>query len=186
MGMKKGTKIKRKVGGKIKDIEGNRYGKLIVVEYTGNTKQQSSVWLCKCDCGKETFAQAHQLKRGYKKSCGCLKNKLSYGESSRNAVFRRYKIQAKKRELDFQLTLGEFLNLTKKVCAYCGDAPSQIYKRDNGHGEFVYNGIDRINSNKGYVKKNCVTSCGRCNIMKNNLTQKEFYSHIEKIFKRCK
>lgn len=170
--------------GKVKNIAGERFGKLVVIEYTGKIESQSSVWKCICDCGNETFAQAHQLKRGFKKSCGCLKNKLSFGESSFNAILRRYKHQAQKRSIDFFLEKEEFREITQQNCYYCGIEPSQKYSRDNAYGEFVYNGIDRIDSFKPYSKENCVPCCWLCNVMKHNLSQNEFYSHIKLILER--
>lgn len=50
------------------DITGRRFGKLIVIEYVGNSK-----WKCKCDCGNDTIVLAENLKKGHTKSCGCLK-----------------------------------------------------------------------------------------------------------------
>lgn len=55
----------------IKDIRGRRFGRLVVISYAG-VRNQKSVWLCKCDCGKETLSVRGQLTSGIKKSCGCL------------------------------------------------------------------------------------------------------------------
>ena len=44
------------------------------------------------------------------------------------------------------------------------------------------NGIDRIDSNIGYIKENCVSCCWTCNKMKNNFSQKEFLEKINKIY----
>lgn len=32
----------------------------------------STVWRCRCDCGKEVLSSLRQLSSGYRKSCGCL------------------------------------------------------------------------------------------------------------------
>lgn len=100
-----------------------------------------------------------------------------------NAIFRRYNIQAKKRNLIFELTKNEFLEITQRNCFYCNDKPSQIYKRDNGFGEFTYNGIDRKNNNIGYCLDNCVSCCWTCNVMKTNMEERNFYDHMIKILK---
>ncbi len=54
-----------------KDLTGQRFGMLLVraYEFVGTRK---SVWICDCDCGIETRADGPSLKRGKKKSCGCL------------------------------------------------------------------------------------------------------------------
>lgn len=59
---------------RIKDLTGKRFGRLIVIKYTGKTdKRHNTLWLCKCDCGNITEANSYKLKNGEIKSCGCLK-----------------------------------------------------------------------------------------------------------------
>ena len=57
------------------DETGNRYGKLVVLQ-EAKTKNPTGgcMWICKCDCGKLVLADGHELRRGKKKSCGCLNN----------------------------------------------------------------------------------------------------------------
>ena len=45
----------------------------------------------------------------------------------------------------------------------------------------MVNGIDRIDSSKGYVFDNCVPCCKHCNIMKMTMTIDEFINKIKKI-----
>ena len=56
--------------GSLIDEVGNRYGRLTVLERAG-TKRRSATWKVLCDCGVETTATSHALRRGEKKSCGC-------------------------------------------------------------------------------------------------------------------
>lgn len=56
--------------------------------------------------------------------------------------------------------------------------------QDKNLPPFKCNGIDRINSNKGYEKDNCVSCCPICNRMKLDLSLEDFYAHIEKIYKK--
>ena len=44
------------------------FGRLKAVKYHPNTKK----WECICECGNKVYASVDSLKRGYKKSCGCL------------------------------------------------------------------------------------------------------------------
>lgn len=56
-----------------KDLTGMRFGKLVCIEPTEQRGTSGgTVWLCKCDCGKECLAVSTQLTQGYKRSCGCL------------------------------------------------------------------------------------------------------------------
>lgn len=57
---------------------GDRFGRLVVREKARWNKQaRKTYWLLACDCGAEVLAFASQLKRGRKKSCGCLLKDLS-------------------------------------------------------------------------------------------------------------
>jgi len=53
---------------KLIDISGQTFGRLQVI----SKGEESRIWLCKCACGNETKATGSSLRRGAKKSCGCL------------------------------------------------------------------------------------------------------------------
>lgn len=56
-----------------KDLTGLRFGNLVCLEPTEErTKNGSTIWRCRCDCGNECLAVSSQLLKGYKKSCGCV------------------------------------------------------------------------------------------------------------------
>ena len=63
--------------GKFKDLTGQRFGRLTVVERAENKKDRV-MWRCRCDCGNEHIVRANSLVTGRCKSCGCLqKEKVS-------------------------------------------------------------------------------------------------------------
>ena len=55
--------------------EGNRYGKLTVIEEYGRDKNGRVLWRCLCDCGNEKIALGKTLRAGLCNSCGCLKSR---------------------------------------------------------------------------------------------------------------
>ena len=60
---------------KIKDISGQRFGRLTVIENAPKPKDcklETSFWRCRCDCGNEKIVSKVCLKNGNTKSCGCL------------------------------------------------------------------------------------------------------------------
>jgi hypothetical protein len=59
--------------GKIKDLTGQKFGRLTVINRTENNTCNRTSWLCICDCGKTTIATSHNMKNGDKQSCGCYK-----------------------------------------------------------------------------------------------------------------
>lgn len=66
----------------------------------------------------------------------------------------------KRQTMDYLLTKEKIREFLLSSCNYCG-----IEK---------CNGIDRVDSNKGYVEDNCVGCCKRCNFMKYTMGQKQF------------
>ena len=59
--------------GRAKDIRGQRFNKLIVIDRVEN-KGKKVQWLCQCDCGNYTIVDTGHLKDGHVQSCGCLKH----------------------------------------------------------------------------------------------------------------
>jgi len=58
---------------KVKNIKGNKYGRLTVLEYDESSAGSGTAkWICKCDCGNKTTAATSSLTTGHTKSCGCL------------------------------------------------------------------------------------------------------------------
>lgn len=55
--------------------EGNKYGKLTVIEEAGRDKDGRVLWRCQCDCGNEKITLGKSLRAGLVLSCGCLHSK---------------------------------------------------------------------------------------------------------------
>lgn len=56
---------------KSNDLQGQRFGKLLVIEWTGERKAGQLVWRCGCECGRETTVRGPLLLSGQVKTCGC-------------------------------------------------------------------------------------------------------------------
>lgn len=72
---------------KIRDITGERFGKLIAQYPTGEkTKQGSFIWHCVCDCGNECdISVANLVGDGHTRSCGCI---ASLGEQKIEEILK--------------------------------------------------------------------------------------------------
>ena len=70
------TKENRKAA--VKNLSGQRFGHLLVLEWRG-TINRNSRYLVRCDCGKEYEVYASNLTSGATQSCGCIKE--SHGET---------------------------------------------------------------------------------------------------------
>ncbi|QOR58045.1 hypothetical protein [uncultured phage cr50_1] len=93
-----------------------------------------------------------------------------------------YRSGAKARNLEWNLTEEQFAHLINQNCVYCGEKPSKKQTVSYKNEYELVNGIDRIDSSKGYTVNNCVPCCSKCNLMKNNFKKEEFLQHITKIY----
>lgn len=75
---------------KAKDLVGNVYGHLKVLEYS-HVSNKSHYWKCVCDCGNTTIVQRSNLVSGKTKSCGCKKNVRKFEDLS-GRKYGRYTI----------------------------------------------------------------------------------------------
>lgn len=111
------------------------------------------------------------------KSCSHAYDRKRDKEPERR--FQKYKKGAKYRKLKFSIKIAQFKKLTSYPCIYCGDFSKSTYDDTN----FNFCGLDRLNSEKGYVKGNVVSCCNKCNLMKGSLSYQEFTSAVKKINK---
>jgi hypothetical protein len=185
--------------GKMKDLTGQKFGKLMVIEEA--YRKKNVYWKCHCDCGTETIVIGSGLRNGHTTSCGCnringaiktAKKNLSKDpklHSARNIYGNSYK--------DGTLTFEQFLELSQMPCYYCNTLPinSNVYNKykyrkttvleNISLGDFYYNGLDRIDNSRLHNFDNVVPCCKWCNTAKLTRTKEEFIKWIEQAYKTC-
>lgn len=55
-----------------RDLTGQRFGKLTVLERTNEKQDRYYLWRCRCDCGGEILVNTKRLRRGTVTNCGCV------------------------------------------------------------------------------------------------------------------
>lgn len=169
------------------DLIGKKINKLTVIskEFTIGRSR----FKCQCECGNITIVDGPKLNSGQLLSCGCMIGKQpkpqlrkKEGEAVRNTIISNYRYNARKKGLEFSLSDFEMIVLFQDNCFYCGRAPYKMVNKPKCYGFFVYNGIDRMDNNKGYIKENCVSCCLECNFMKNSYHTNEFLKLIRMIY----
>ena len=152
-------------------------------------------WKAKCICGNETKICSTNFSNKKTASCGCFRNEksaerlknlersntLPRGEGSLSCLINNYRQGAKNRKLNYELTRDQFRDLTKRNCYYCGKEPNNKIKGHRSNGEYIYNGIDRKDNNRGYDYFNCVSCCAECNRSKLDNSYYNFINWVEKI-----
>lgn len=103
-----------------------------------------------------------------------VKNKEKIKEYSKiynskpESCYNIYVNSARVRDYEFNMSYEEFIIFWQKPCSYCGVKIETI-------------GLDRIDSNFGYILGNVKSCCRWCNIMKSNYTEEEFINKCNKI-----
>lgn len=174
--------------------EGQIFGRLTVRGRLRTWGPRGVIFLCQCECGKESKVFSTRLVEGKTKSCGCLKrtqlcgkpaaNRKADGECCLTDTYLRYRTGARNRKLAFDLTRDQFREITGKVCYYCGTPPSNCAKKKGAPGQYLYNGIDRLNNNEGYVLGNVEAACFYCNRAKMDQSVSQFLERVKQTYLR--
>jgi len=141
----------------IKDLIGQRFGRLKVVEFLGVIKGNAH-WRCECVCGKKAIAYTNKLTQGNTKSCGCL-------------FWDNVKVSAKTHGMRYSRPYRIWRNMRSR----CENPRFHKYPRYGGRGIMVCGrwlrfenfwedmkkgysddlSIDRINNDGNYEPGNC-------------------------------
>lgn len=143
-------------------------------------------------CGNEHVTRMQDVRRGKIKSCGCQKNSKSsngnwsgYKELS-GRVYGHYKNNAIKRGIEWNITIEDMWNtyiIQNKKCIYT-DIVLFLEPKGIKNKTGLNASLDRIDSNKGYVKENIQWVYKPINIIKNTLQHEEFIFLCKKIAKK--
>lgn len=182
------------------DYTNKRIGQLTFIERVNIQHKYGVMWSAKCDCGKLIDIIPTRTNRMKIPSCGCARPVIFKKDPKKRTLenrLRTYKQRASRDSIDWQLTDDEFFAIIQQACHYCGQAPdniinayrttrhknvqSKVAQASHQDGAISVNGIDRINSNAGYVKNNCVPCCQYCNYAKRERPHKEFIDWINRL-----
>jgi len=164
--------------------KGKKYNHLTILyidnKLTQIGKYKRRIVKVQCDCGKIKELYYFQIKK--MKSCGCQSfHDKPYKKKKR---YYGYKYSAKERGLEFTLEFEDFCKLTEKNCYYCNSIPkTKIFPEAKSliNINNYYNGLDRINNEKGYIIDNLVTCCIICNRAKCKLTYYEWIDYLNNL-----
>jgi len=138
---------------KIKELTGNRYGRLTAKNQDGRSNDGKVLWSCLCDCGKKSTVRSSDLIAGKVVSCGCLHRENIAGRNFKHgkSKSKTYKVWAamiqrcaNKNNINFYNYGGRGIGVCDRwldfssFFADMGDAPKNlsIERNDvNGHYE---------------------------------------------------
>jgi hypothetical protein len=173
------------------NLSGKKFNRLTVVSPTFRKVGERTKYICKCDCGNECVVEGSKIKNGHTRSCGCIKNEIyrgynksESGIASRNSLIYTYKYNAKRRNVNFDLTDEQMIEMFESDCFYCGREPHMASFKKRSNGAYIYTGIDRMDNNPkiGYTLQNTVPCCSKCNYFKNKMNYDEFIEWVYEIY----
>lgn len=149
--------------GKVKDLAGQRFGRLVVLYDTGERKSRNVVWRCKCDCGNEVDVAGYSLTSGNTTSCGCYNRERSveantvHGmnrQGERHPVYAAWSRMLQRCENPNNKRYKDYGGRGIRVCEEWHDAKVFIeWALSHGWREGL--SIDRIDNNGNYEPGNC-------------------------------
>jgi len=147
----------------VRDLKGQRFGRLLVLYDTGEREHRNVVWHCRCDCGNEVDIRGCSLTSGNTTSCGCYNRERTAEAHTVHGMNRQGKIHP-------------VYHIWSTMIQRCENPNDKRYKDYGGRGIMVcpewhnpvvfiswalVNGwrkglqIDRIDNNGNYEPGNC-------------------------------
>jgi hypothetical protein len=137
----------------IKNMAGQRYGKLFVLEYF-EYKNRHHFWKCACDCGNEKIVRRGNLMNGHVKSCGCIGHysPVKHGLYGTDIYGKWDNMIARCKP---NSTIKRYLEKGISVCKEWKSSFINFkeWSFESGYKEGL--SLDRIDNSKGYCPENC-------------------------------
>lgn len=135
----------------VKDLTGQVFGRLTVLERVGSDKRGKALWRCLCSCNlnAEKVVIGTRLINGVTQSCGCLQREVTsrratiHGQSKTTAYHRkRSRERTRLRKNTFfpdRVNRKILINRDGHICAMCGvDTTGQPFRLPDGHRNPLY------------------------------------------------
>ena len=142
--------------GTLIDMVGLRFSRLLVQHKSERHSPAGALWVCLCDCGRQTTVAAGKLRSGKIVSCGCYRaeNKPNYkhGQANKTLAYRTWKEMHQRCENPNATQYKWYGARGIKVCERWSSFDN--FFADMGERQKGMS-IDRIDPEKGYEPSNC-------------------------------
>lgn len=149
----------------VKDLTGQRFGRLTVIRREGATPQRLATWLCRCDCGNECVVCRTCLIAGRTRSCGCLNIERikEHRTTHKKIKTRLYGVWANMIQRCTNPKHNRYHRYGGRGITVCDEWRNDFqafydWAMATGYDENAPKGqctIDRIDNDKGYSPDNC-------------------------------
>lgn len=138
------------------DLVGHKYGYITIKAFSYINKHGKSVWLCKCECGKEKELTGNTLRNKNITSCGCKqREKTTKHGLSKN--FRPYNIWCGMKQRCFYKKYHQYKDYGGRGITMCSEWRDsfEVFWNDMKSTYSDKLTIDRIDVNGNYCQENC-------------------------------
>lgn len=142
----------------LKDMTGQRFGRLTVIARAENNPRGRAMWECLCDCGNKKIILGVTLRNGRSRSCGCFRADCNTERLTQHggASSPEYAIWMGMRQRCSNPSNKEFHNYGGRGIKVCKRWQSfKNFIADMGQRPSRDLSIERINNDKGYSPGNC-------------------------------
>ena len=153
---------------KSKDLTGDRFGRLTVVEkaakYISPKGKSETQWNCKCDCGNQVVVRRANLVTGHTVSCGCAMKGVhtKHGDALYKNASRLYGVWAGMIQRCENPKVSSYHRYGGRGIAVCTEwhdyAKFKDWAEANGYDPKAKYGectLDRVDVNGNYCPDNC-------------------------------
>lgn len=140
---------------KLKNLIGQKFNFLLVIDRAANSSDKRTMWKCICDCGNIVSVRSDLLKSGNNKSCGCYHKKFlkthGFKGSPEYSSWQGMKTRCTNSKAPNYKIYG---NRGIKVCKQWINS-FENFLADMGLKPSPTHSIDRIDNNGDYTPDNC-------------------------------
>jgi len=147
---------------RVKDLAGQKFGRLLVVGFDRIDEKQNARWLCECECGKSVVMRGATLTGGRSRSCGCLQREAAsamnttHGATAGGRKVKEYSVWASMFARCRNQSDPAYKDYGARGIDVCAEwASFEQFIADMGPRPSGDYSIDRIDNDLGYCKANC-------------------------------
>jgi len=138
----------------VRDLLGQRFGRLVAISRDGSTKSGAAIWVWQCDCGNTKSISATNVTQGLTVSCGCRQQEARVKHGlSQTLTYNRWRAMkdrvlgtgaaSKKYYKKRRITIDpRWVESYENFLADIGECPPGLT-------------LDRKDNDLGYTKDNC-------------------------------
>ncbi len=148
----------------IRDLSGQRFGKLTALRVDGRCYNNVARWLCRCDCGVEKHVASSCLVAGSTRSCGCARDSAEVGVRrtshlikhgmAHHPTYNNWRGIMKRCFETAHDSYPRYGGVGIKPCPFIAESPANLLA-SIGPKPSVRHSVDRLVGTRGYW-------CGEC------------------------